>query len=138
MHGTRIMSWGEVRQVYGRELINLRQENRFVFLNTLFSVSEGVMYMQVSSMPHSFMAWMMHWGWLHPRTPSIRAIRSSDSGWADNGNQKSAVDNMMASGGKPNTGTTTLRNIPSHHIISLLLSHFFNFTTGWDLGSLAR
>lgn len=47
MHGTRIMSWGEVRQVYGRELINLRHESRFVFLNTLFSVSEGVMYMQV-------------------------------------------------------------------------------------------
>lgn len=49
MHGTRIMSWGEVRQVYGRELINLRHESRFVFLNTLFSVSEGVMYMQVRS-----------------------------------------------------------------------------------------
>lgn len=48
MHGTRIMSWGEVRQVYGRELINLRHESRFVFLNTLFSVSEGVMYMQMT------------------------------------------------------------------------------------------
>ena len=48
MHGTRIMSWGEVRQVYGRELVNLRSEGRYVFLNTLFSVSEGVMYMQVS------------------------------------------------------------------------------------------
>lgn len=53
-------------------------------------------------------AWMLHRGLAAPPHPSIRAIRSSDSGWADNGNQKSAVDNMMASGGKPNTGTTTL------------------------------
>jgi hypothetical protein len=34
-------------QFYGREVVNLRNEGRWVFLNTLFSVSEAVMYMQV-------------------------------------------------------------------------------------------
>jgi hypothetical protein len=47
MHGTRMMSWQEIRQFYGREVVNLRHEGRWVFLNTLFSVSEAVMYMQV-------------------------------------------------------------------------------------------
>ena len=37
----------QVREAYGRELINLRNEQRYVFLNTLFSVSEAVLYMQV-------------------------------------------------------------------------------------------
>lgn len=31
----------------GRELVDLRQENRWECLNTLFSVSEAVAYMQV-------------------------------------------------------------------------------------------
>lgn len=41
------MSWSEVRETYGRELVNLRNEGRYTFLNTLFSVSEAVLYMQV-------------------------------------------------------------------------------------------
>ena len=47
MHGTRMMTWGQLRATYGRELVNLRDESRWVFLNTLFSVSEAVMYAQV-------------------------------------------------------------------------------------------
>lgn len=37
--------------MYGRELVDLRKESRWEFLNTLFSVSEAVAYMQVL---HSF------------------------------------------------------------------------------------
>ncbi|MEW5300941.1 MAG: hypothetical protein WDW36_003832 [Sanguina aurantia] len=47
MHGTRMLSWSEIRELYGREVVNLRNEGRWVFLNTLFSVSEAVMYMQL-------------------------------------------------------------------------------------------
>ena len=47
MHGTRMLSWHEIRTLYGREVVNLRNEGRWVFLNTLFSVSEAVMYMQL-------------------------------------------------------------------------------------------
>lgn len=47
MHGTRMLSWQEIREMYGREVVNLRNEGRWVFLNTLFSVSEAVMYSQV-------------------------------------------------------------------------------------------
>ena len=47
MHGTRKMSPTEVRSAYGRELVNLKNESRWVFLNTLFSVSEAVMYAQM-------------------------------------------------------------------------------------------
>lgn len=43
-----MLSWQELRQAYGRELISLRNEPRFNFLNTLFSVSEALMYMQVT------------------------------------------------------------------------------------------
>lgn len=50
MHGTRLMSWSEVRETYGRELVNLRNEGRYTFLNTLFSVSEAVLYMQARTM----------------------------------------------------------------------------------------
>lgn len=46
MHGTHMMNTGEIREVYGRELVNLKNEGRWCFLNTLFSVSEAVMYMQ--------------------------------------------------------------------------------------------
>lgn len=42
-----MLSWSEIRELYGREVVNLRNEGRWVFLNTLFSVSEAVMYMQV-------------------------------------------------------------------------------------------
>ncbi|KAG5555414.1 hypothetical protein RHGRI_012825 [Rhododendron griersonianum] len=34
-------------EMYGRELVDLRKENRWEFLNTLFSVSEAVAYMQM-------------------------------------------------------------------------------------------
>lgn len=33
--------------MYGRELVDLRKESRWEFMNTLFSVSEAVAYMQV-------------------------------------------------------------------------------------------
>lgn len=35
-------------EIYGRELVDLRIESRWEFLNTLFSVSEAVAYMQVA------------------------------------------------------------------------------------------
>ena len=54
MHGTRLLSWSEVRETYGRELVNLRNEGRYTFLNTLFSVSEAVLYMQASLHPCAF------------------------------------------------------------------------------------
>ncbi|GFH06129.1 uncharacterized protein HaLaN_00708, partial [Haematococcus lacustris] len=47
MHGTRMLSWQAIREEYGREVVNLRNEGRWVFLNTLFSVSEAVMYVQL-------------------------------------------------------------------------------------------
>lgn len=47
MHGTRMLSPAAVRAAYGRELVNLRNESRWVFLNTLFSVSEAVMFAQL-------------------------------------------------------------------------------------------
>jgi hypothetical protein len=34
-------------QVYGGTLVDLRDEYRWEFLNTLFSISEAVLYMQV-------------------------------------------------------------------------------------------
>ena len=54
MHGTHMMSWQELREAYGRDLVSLRNEARYNFLNTLFSVSEACMYMQVTtpSPPH--------------------------------------------------------------------------------------
>ena len=42
-----MLSWTELRDAYGRELVSLRNERRYTFLNTLFSVSEAVMYMQL-------------------------------------------------------------------------------------------
>ena len=47
------MSWSEVRETYGRELVNLRNEGRYTFLNTLFSVSEAGLYMQVGPSTNS-------------------------------------------------------------------------------------
>ncbi|XP_077232694.1 uncharacterized protein LOC143870068 isoform X2 [Tasmannia lanceolata] len=47
MHGTRMLSTRTVSEMYGRELVDLRKESRWEFLNTLFSVSEAVMYMQM-------------------------------------------------------------------------------------------
>ncbi|KAK8939568.1 hypothetical protein KSP40_PGU018632 [Platanthera guangdongensis] len=47
MHGTKMLSTRTVSEIYGRELVDLRKESRWEFLNTLFSVSEAVMYMQM-------------------------------------------------------------------------------------------
>ncbi|XP_071937669.1 uncharacterized protein [Coffea arabica] len=46
MHGTRMLSTRELSEMYGRELVDLRKESRWEFLNTLFSVSEAVAFMQ--------------------------------------------------------------------------------------------
>ncbi|GAB2265537.1 hypothetical protein Dimus_000585 [Dionaea muscipula] len=47
MHGTTMLSTRAVSEIYGRELVDLRKENRWEFLNTFFSVSEAVAYMQM-------------------------------------------------------------------------------------------
>lgn len=46
MHGTREMPFDQQRDLYGREVVDLAQE-RYVFLNTLFSLSEACMYAQL-------------------------------------------------------------------------------------------
>ena len=45
-HGTRPLDFEEQRQVYARTIVDLA-EPRWVFLNTLFSLSEGCMYAQL-------------------------------------------------------------------------------------------
>ena len=45
-HGTRQLSFAELREVYERVLIDVT-ERRWQFLNTLFSISEACMYMQL-------------------------------------------------------------------------------------------
>ncbi len=45
-HGTRALSWPEVREAYSRTIANLG-EPRFEFLNTLFSLSEACIYAQL-------------------------------------------------------------------------------------------
>ncbi|XP_039071346.1 5'-nucleotidase domain-containing protein 4-like [Hibiscus syriacus] len=47
MHGTKMLSTQAVSEMYGRELVDLRNESQWEFLNTLFSVSEAVAYMQM-------------------------------------------------------------------------------------------
>ncbi|XP_010558821.2 PREDICTED: 5'-nucleotidase domain-containing protein 4-like, partial [Tarenaya hassleriana] len=47
MHGTNMLSNRAVSEIYGRELVDLRNPSRWEFLNTFFSVSEGVAYMQM-------------------------------------------------------------------------------------------
>ena len=42
-----MMGWQEIREAYGREVVNLRNEGRWVFLNTLFSISEAVLFCQL-------------------------------------------------------------------------------------------
>ena len=49
MHGTRRLSHRETHEIYGRQLVDLR-EKRWLFLNTLFSVSEGCLYAQLVEM----------------------------------------------------------------------------------------
>jgi len=46
MHGTRELSWEEVRRDYARTIVDLG-EPRWVFLNTLFSISEATLYAQL-------------------------------------------------------------------------------------------
>ncbi|MGD8727612.1 MAG: HAD-IG family 5'-nucleotidase [Gemmatimonadales bacterium] len=45
-HGSREMAFEDQRTLYGRDLVDLHDE-RFVFLNTLFSLSEACMYAQL-------------------------------------------------------------------------------------------
>lgn len=47
IHGTRPMELEEQRRTYAREMVDLREKDRFVFLNTLFSLSEAWMYAQL-------------------------------------------------------------------------------------------
>lgn len=46
MHGNKMLSPSGVQKAYGRDLVHLAS-SRWIFLNTLFSVSEGCLYMQV-------------------------------------------------------------------------------------------
>lgn len=55
MHGTRMLSWADIHSTYGRELVTLRNEGRFEFLNTLFSVSEAVLFCQVRGLVRGFL-----------------------------------------------------------------------------------
>jgi len=45
-HGTRDMAFDAQRELYGREIVDLALD-RYVFLNTLFSLSEACMYTQL-------------------------------------------------------------------------------------------
>lgn len=49
MHGDKMLSPAGVQQAYARNLVHLGDSSRWIFLNTLFSVSEGCLYMQVSN-----------------------------------------------------------------------------------------
>lgn len=46
VHGTRPLDWDAQRQLYAHSIVELG-EARFVFLNTLFSLSEGCLYSQL-------------------------------------------------------------------------------------------
>src|SRR4051812_30721932 len=46
MHGTRVLSFEQLRETYARTIVDLA-EPRWVFLNTLFSLSEGCIYAQL-------------------------------------------------------------------------------------------
>jgi len=48
MHGTRLMDPAAIRSTYGLETINPRHEERWYFLNTLFSISAANLYLQVN------------------------------------------------------------------------------------------
>lgn len=47
MHGLKKLTPSEFTSLYGREMVDLRDEARWVFINTLFSVSECSLYMQL-------------------------------------------------------------------------------------------
>ncbi|KAL6008848.1 hypothetical protein ACLOJK_022074 [Asimina triloba] len=69
MHGTKMLSTRAVSEMYGRELVDLRKESRWEFLNTFFSVSEAVMFMQLllnlrlvtSFFPFYSGSWLTDW-----------------------------------------------------------------------------
>ena len=48
-HGTRVLEYDEQRACYERTIVDL-SESRWAFLNTLFSLSEACMYMQLVEM----------------------------------------------------------------------------------------
>jgi len=45
-HGTRMLAFGETRDTYSREIVDL-SEDRWIFINTLFSISAASMYLQL-------------------------------------------------------------------------------------------
>ncbi len=47
MHGTRLLAMDEQRKFYTDTLVDLADTTRYVFLNTLFEMSEGCMYAQL-------------------------------------------------------------------------------------------
>eukprot|EP00892_Ulva_mutabilis_P011943 jgi/Ulvmu1/9120/UM005_0215.1 len=49
MHGSKMLAPLDVQKEYGRELVQLSNTGRWSFLNTLFSVSEGCLFMQLVS-----------------------------------------------------------------------------------------
>lgn len=49
-HGTALLPYSEVREAYSRTLVDLSDDGRWVFLNTFFSISAGVMYSQLVEM----------------------------------------------------------------------------------------
>lgn len=51
MHGSKMLAPLDVQKEYGRELVQLSDTSRWCFLNTLFSVSEGCLFMQVPPRP---------------------------------------------------------------------------------------
>ena len=59
MHGTRMLDFSEQREAYTETLVDLH-EPRWVFLNTMFSLSEGCLYAQAvelldqGALPHPF------------------------------------------------------------------------------------
>ena len=60
MHGYEMLSPAGVQRAYGRDLVHLAS-SRWIFLNTLFSVSEGCLYMQVQclGMPCMGSVWLL-------------------------------------------------------------------------------
>jgi len=81
----RMLSWAELRATYGRELVKLANEGRYTFLNTLFSVSEAVMYMQARAPPRRppgapasraialWFWWIGLWFWVVPARLGVQA-----------------------------------------------------------------
>ena len=46
-HGTQMLPYDEIREIYSRTLVDLSNGGRWVFLNTFFSISSGCMYSQL-------------------------------------------------------------------------------------------